>query len=132
MQLVGASLAGPGTFAVALWGDAGGLATFRTRPGALEELGRLASPRLARANRVHMRGDVAWLPLEQETGAFAAVDLRDLRHPELVVGPVPLAPAAGTCYCLAVHGDRVYVFAAQSATLFVFRWTANAQKANES
>ena len=135
-------------------------------PPMLTEVGRLALPALARANRVHVHGAYAWLPLEQSPGAIAAVNVSDPANPTLAVGPIALvasAPADGlgavgagatgarrradgshaqgiakpehhshekgggststwgdTCYCLAVHGKRLYAFAASSATLFVF------------
>lgn len=128
VQMVGAALPSS-VLAFALWGAVGGLATFRVAGGgaprddapSLTEAGRLALPALAAANRVHVHGDLAWLPLEQEPGAVAAVNVSDAREPSLALSPVALHGRPGsTCYCLAVHGERVYAFAAPSATLFVF------------
>ena len=143
-------------FALSLWGEPGGLATFRvsgtpkaSAPPLVRELGRLVLPELGRANRVHVHGDLAWLPLEQSpAGGVAAINISDLAQPVLAVGPVALPTTAlptrrdasatarrdedeewhdgsmlgGTkSYCVAAFADRVYAFAAPSATLFVYR-----------
>ena len=165
VQMVGASLThAPNTLAFALWGWLGGIATFRATHGGggstavggpaeeedagaagrtstgapqLVEQGRFTKLRLARANRVHMAGVHAWLPLEQEPGAIAAINLSDVTRPTVALEPVPLrlAPAAAdgdedgaaqrrpktTCYCMAVHEDLAFAFAAPSAALLVYR-----------
>ena len=150
VQLVGTLLGNPdggnaSDFALALWGQPGGIATFRRRHDehgttAVAEMGRYLSPALARANRVHLQWEhspgeprLVWLPLEQwPFGAVAAVDISNPYHLTIAIGPVALhirdannvssrlLNTTSTCYCLVALGTRLYAFSAPSATLFVF------------
>ena len=92
---------------------------------------RLSSPELAKANRVSLnerRGLVA-LPLEQNPAKVALVDVRNASALRLAAPVLTLPAHAGTdvavnatTYCAAfdTSGTYLYVFAAQTATMYVY------------
>jgi hypothetical protein len=111
----------PDLLYVALWNDLGGLAVFDVAdPAGFRSLGSLVRSDLAGSNRVKLRDNLAFLPLEQEPGGFAAVDVTDPGFPGLVA-LVRGIHGISKPYTLAVNRDHLYVFGSEEAAMAVFR-----------
>ena len=98
------------------------------QPGGVPTvLAELAAPELRKANRaaIHEGEGLVVLPLEQETGRLALIDVRDASAPRLA-GPVVTLPRGetepSTTYCAAfdASGSYLYAFAAQANTMYVY------------
>jgi hypothetical protein len=111
----------PDRLYAALWDDLGGLAVFAVAdPARFRQLGALVRSDLARSNRVKLLDDLAFLPLEQEPGGFAVVDVADSGSPGLV-SLVRDIRGISKPYTLAVNRDHLYVFGSEQAAMAVFR-----------
>ncbi|MEZ4469133.1 MAG: hypothetical protein R3F43_33030, partial [bacterium] len=119
-QLVAArDPARPDLLFAALWDDPGGLGVFDlSEPARPAVHGLLLHPDLARANRVALARDRAWLPLERSPGGVAGVDVRDPAHPRLAHLLVGI-PGIDTPYTLAASGDFLYVFSSRAPKMVV-------------
>ncbi len=110
----------PDRLYAALWDEPGGLGVFDVEdPRGFHALGSIVRPELAWANRVKLIDDLAFLPLEQEPGGFAAIDVSEATAPGLV-GIVREIPDVSVPYTLAVNGDHLYIFGTREATMAVF------------
>ncbi|MEZ4472464.1 MAG: hypothetical protein R3F60_17045 [bacterium] len=110
---------GPDLLFAALWDDPGGLGVFDlSEPARPAVHGLLLHPDLARANRVALARDRAWLPLERSPGGVAGVDVRDPAHPRLAHLLVGI-PGIDTPYTLAASGDFLYVFSSRAPKMVV-------------
>ncbi|MDJ0865281.1 MAG: hypothetical protein QNK03_04165 [Myxococcota bacterium] len=111
----------PDLLYAALWDDPGGLGIFDVRdPPRFRELGAIVRGELAASNRVKLWDHLAFLPLEQEPGGFAVVDVGDPRDPRLV-SIVRGVRDVTVPYTLAVSGDHLYLFGSREASMAVFR-----------
>ncbi len=111
----------PDLLFAALWNEAGGLAVFDvSNPPQFRLVGRLVMPELARANRVKLQGDRAFLPLEVDPGGFAVVDVSDPAAPRLVQLATNI-PGIRTPYTLEVNRDHLYLFGSEEPKMAVFR-----------
>jgi hypothetical protein len=111
----------PDLLYVALWNDLGGLAVFDVEdPAGFRPLGSLVRSDLAASNRVKLLDNLAFLPLEQEPGGFAAVDVTDPGSPRLVA-LVRGINGISKPYTLAVNRDHLYLFGSEEAAMAVFR-----------
>jgi hypothetical protein len=111
----------PDLLFAALWNKEGGLGIFDVSdPPRFRLVGQLVMPELARANRVKLQGDLAFLPLEVDPGGFAVVDVGDPASPTLVHLTTDV-PGISTPYTLEVSGDHLYVFGSREPKLAVFR-----------
>jgi hypothetical protein len=77
-------------------------------------------PELAYANRVKLRGDQAFLPLEIDPGGFAIIDVDDPAAPALAYLETDI-PGISTPYTLEVHRDHLYIFSSHDPKMAVFR-----------
>ncbi len=111
----------PDLLYAALWNDLGGLAVFDVaNPARFRLLGSVVRSDLAHSNRVKLSDNLAFLPLEQEPGGFAAVDVTDADSPALIA-LVRGIRGISTPYTLGVNRDHLYLFGSEEATMAVFR-----------
>jgi hypothetical protein len=121
--LFAASYAAPGGLVIF---DADAMA----RGGAMAEVGRHISHNASRANRAHLREDLAlaFLPLEKaddgaEQGGLALLDVSDATSPRLLLNQT-IPNASSRAYCLSTKSDAtghyVYVFGAQAQAMYVY------------
>ena len=79
----------------------------------------IVMPELARANRVKLQGDRAFLPLETELGGFAVIDTSDPSAPTLVHLATGISGISAP-YTLEVNGDYLYLFGTTEPKMAVF------------
>lgn len=119
----------PDLLFAALWNDEGGLGVFDVSdPPHFRLVGRLLMPELARANRVKLEDDRAFLPLEVDPGGFAIVDVSNPAAPTLVKLVTDI-PGVSTPYTLEVHRDHLYIFSSHEPKMAVFRLDRSAASA---
>lgn len=113
----------PGVLFCALWGEkSGGLATFDiSDPENMRELDHVETLALARANRVKIQGDYAFLPLEQETGG--GIGIVNISDPSNLSDPTWKLDIDGVSlpYTLAVKGDYIYVFGVREKSMAILK-----------
>ncbi|WP_044247531.1 LVIVD repeat-containing protein [Francisella hispaniensis] len=108
---------------MALWGNkCGGLASFDiTDPKNIKELSHTCSAESAKANRVRISGNYAFLPLEQEnTGALSIVDITnpyDLKQ----VAVIKNIPNIKKSYTLSVKDNYIYIFGTKNNNLTILK-----------
>lgn len=111
----------PDLLFAALWNDDGGLGVFDVSdPPRFRLVGRLVMSELARANRVKLEGNRAFLPLEVDPGGFAIVDVSNPTAPVLVQIETNI-PGISTPYTLEVNRNYLYVFGSVEPKMAVFR-----------
>lgn len=136
---------------MAAWGALGGFVVLNASNAAFPfvqaQTPSTQALQLAMANRVKLRGDLALVPLEQQVGGFAVVNISTASSPVPVVTDagtatagspavnvvsvvhIPLAESrqgndslvTTKAYCLAVSGPRyIYLFIAETAAVYVY------------
>lgn len=108
---------------MALWGDkCGGLASFDiTDPANIKELSHTCSIESAKANRVRVSGNYAFLPLEQEnTGAFSIIDISNPYNLKQVA-IIKDIPNIKKSYTLSVKDNYIYIFGSKNNNLAVLK-----------
>ncbi|QIW10994.1 hypothetical protein [Francisella sp. LA112445] len=108
---------------MALWGGkCGGLASFNIKdPANIKELSHTCTQQSAKANRVRIENNYAFLPLEQEdTGAFSIVDISN-PHKLKQVAVIRNIPNIKKSYTLSVKDDYVYIFGSKDNNLTILK-----------
>ncbi|MED7820010.1 MULTISPECIES: LVIVD repeat-containing protein [unclassified Francisella] len=108
---------------MALWGDkCGRLASFDiTDPANIKELSHTCSIESAKANRVRVSGNYAFLPLEQgNTGAFSIIDISNPYNLKQVA-IIKDIPNIKKSYTLSVKDNYIYIFGSKNNNLAVLK-----------
>ncbi|WP_150467860.1 LVIVD repeat-containing protein [Francisella sp. SYW-9] len=108
---------------MALWGGkCGGLASFDIKdPANIKELSHTCTQQSAKANRVRIEKNYAYLPLEQEdTGAFSIIDISN-PHKLKEVAVIKNIPNINKAYTLSVKGNYVYIFGTKDNNLTILK-----------
>lgn len=116
--------ADPDLLFVAPWDDPVGLGIFDVSV-RFREVSSVLSSELTRSNRVNLSDDRACLPLEQDPGGFAIIDIADPSAPS-IGAIVTDIPGITEPYTLAVNRGHLYVFSAHETAMAVFRLTDGA------
>lgn len=111
----------PDVLFAALWNDEGGLGTFDvSNPATFFELDQLVRPELTQSNRVKINGHYAFLPLEQEPGGVAVIDVNNTSNLALA-GLARNIRNMETPYTLQPKGNYVYVFGTSTQSMAVLK-----------